>query len=417
MTPTVGRLRWMFQKYRHILDSLVLGRSPEFVRRRSPGSLGNEIPVFTFHLVLPEAFERQCRYLVRNGYRTLSAEEFRRRLAGEDSSRDPAILLTFDDGLKHVWSVAFPLLQKYGLKATCFLIPGCIPEGGPEPRKTLKDVWAERADEEDVVAIREGEPPLATWVEIRRMQESGVVDFHSHTMHHALVPTSERVFDYAGPHYDPYFFGNIHVPLYTRDGEDVTSREPVPGLPIFHAAPRMQADRRFFPHEDLLRECVDHVSREGADRFFVRSDWRRVLSGIVDRFRDRHGNLGRFESTAERNCAVRHELESSRRVIESRLPGARVTHLSYPWFDAKPFAVEAAREVGFETVYFGPRPGRSTNRPGQDPCDVVRVEELFLERLPGEGRSSLREVFGRLLELRSLPGRVFSSAAGAETSS
>ena len=237
MTPTAGRLRWMFQKNRHILDALLLRRAPEFVYRRSAGPLRDEIPVFTFHAVVPEVFEAQCDYLVRNGYQTLSASGFQRRLTGEEPCRDPAVLLTFDDGLKQLWSVAYPLLKKYGLRATCFLIPGCIPQGDEGVRPTLDDVWERKAKEADVVATRRVEPAVATWAEIIRMHESGVVDFHSHTLHHALVPVSDQVVDFVGPHYDPYLYGNIHVPLYTRDGEDVTSRDPVPGLPIFEAKP------------------------------------------------------------------------------------------------------------------------------------------------------------------------------------
>lgn len=327
MTPTAGRLRWMFQKNRHLLDSLLLRRAPEFVYTRSAGPLRDEIPVFTFHAVVPEAFEAQCDFLVRNGYQTLSASEFQSRLTGQQPNTAPAVLLTFDDGLKHVWSVAFPLLKRYGLRATCFLIPGCIPAEDERVRPSLDDVWEGRATEAEVVAIRKEEPAVATWAEIDRMHESGVVDFHSHTMHHALVPVSERVVDFVGPHFDPYFYGNIHVPLYTRNGEDVTSRDPLPGLPIFQAKPRMQAPRRFFPDEDLIAECTKLASRNGTDGFLHRPDWRRQLERVVADFRNRRGSLGRFETAEERDRALREELEASRREIERRLPGTPVTHL------------------------------------------------------------------------------------------
>lgn len=407
MTPTAGRLIWMFQKNRHLLDSLVLRRAPEFVYRRSVGSLSDEIPVFTFHAVVPEVFEAQCEFLVRNGYQTLSAGDFQRRLTGEDSSRSPAVLLTFDDGLKQLWSVAFPLLRKHALRATCFLIPGCVPTSDERVRPTLDDVWEGRAQEADVVAIRRHEPALATWAEIRRMHESGIIDFHSHTMYHSLVPVSDRVVDFVGPHFDPYSYGNIHVPLYTRDGKDVTDRDPLPGLPIFQAKPRMQAERRFFPDEDLIAECTTLASRNGTDEFFHRPDWRRQLERVMDDFRNRRGSLGRLETAAERDSAVRDELQASRREIERRLTGARVTHLCYPWYDGEPFAVEASRKVQFELNYFGVRRGRPTNRPGQDPFGVVRVEELFLERLPGLGRRSVRSLLEQTFRSRSLPRRLF----------
>lgn len=406
MTPTAGRLRWMYQKNRYLLDTLLLRRAPEFAYRRSPGALRGEIPVFTFHVVLPEVFEQQCEFLARNGYRTLSAEAFRRRLTGEEHDGGPSVLLTFDDGLKQVWSVAHPILEKHGLRATCFLIPGCIPETDDRVRPTLADAWEGAATEADAVTTRSDEPPLATWAEIRRMHDTGIIDFHSHTMHHALVPVSDRVVDFVGPRFDPYIYGNIHVPLYTRDGADVVSRDPLPGLPIFEARPRMQADRRFFPHEALIAECTAMATSGGKDGFFEDPGWRARLQRVVADFR-RRGGLGRFESGSERDAAVRDELASSRAEIERRLPGAQVTHLCYPWYDARPFAIDASRQAGFEVNYFGLRRGRRTNRPGEDPFGVVRLEELFLERLPGAGRKDLAGLALRLLEARAIPQRLF----------
>ena len=412
MTPTAGRLRWMVQKNRHLIDSFMLHRAPEFVYAGRPRPLAGEIPVFTFHAVVPDLFEQQCSFLARNGYRTLSAPEFLRCLAGGETPEN-AIVLTFDDGLKQVWSVAHPILAKYGLRAVCFLVPGCIPQNEERIRPTMADVWRGKAAEADVVGIRTGESPLATWGEIRCMRDAGTFDFHSHTMYHALVPVSDRVFDFAGPHYNTHFFGNIHVPLYTRDGQDVYSREAPPGLPIFYALPRMQADRRFIPDEGLLSRCIERVEAEGGAAFLARGDWRGVLRGIIADHGRQYGRLGRYELPEERDRAVRRELEESRREVEARLPGETVDHLCYPWFGGRPFAVQASREAGYRVGYFGQVPGRPTNRPGQDPLTVARVDELYLERLPGAGRMDLRALIRRMFELRSMPGRILPDRAGA----
>ena len=127
--------------------------------------------------------------------------------------------LTFDDGLKHVWTVAFPLLKKYGLKATCFLITGCIAENDHRVRPTLEEYWKGEATLKDVLCMAPTEEALATWNEIKIMHESGVIDFQSHTMYHSLVFTSDKVFDFVHPAYNPYFYGNIFIPIYSVDGE------------------------------------------------------------------------------------------------------------------------------------------------------------------------------------------------------
>ena len=87
--------------------------------------------MFTFHTVLPDIFERQCRYLASNGYKTLSADEFLHTMRRPGPLVKKTVVLTFDDGLKTVWTVAYPILKKYNLKAVCFLIPGCVPGEGP----------------------------------------------------------------------------------------------------------------------------------------------------------------------------------------------------------------------------------------------------------------------------------------------
>ena len=77
---------------------------------------------------------------------------------------------------------------------------------------------------------------------------------------------------------------------------------------------------------------------------------------------------------------------------------------------AEGFAVEMAKQAGFEVTYFGYFNDRATNRPGDDPFRVVRVEDCFLQRLPGNGRKSLAALFRDQWNLRSLPRRLSASA-------
>jgi hypothetical protein len=407
MNPISNRLSWAYQKNKHLIDSLVFRKAPGFVYKAFPPYPVYEIPVFTFHTALPDWFDEQCRHLVENGYRTLSADEFNFRLKNSKSKPEKTILMTFDDGLKQVWSVAYPILKKYGLHATCFLIPGCIPEANNEVRPTLDDVWLGTVQSSDVMGTRKNELPLASWEEIKIMHESGVIDFQSHTMNHAVVPVSDEITDFVHPGYDPHFYGNIHIPLYTQNGQDVISRKPSLGMPIYAAKPRMQAEARYFDDENLRKHCVDEVDKRGGRAFFEESNWRSILRRLVSAYKGSHKLCSRYEKPEERDLAIFEELLMSKKVIEEKLPGKEVTQLCYPWYDAGNFAIEASRKAGYKVNFFGQRKGRYTNIPGQDPFDVVRVEEIFLQRLPGKGRESVTQTLMQMYKLRSLPAQMF----------
>jgi hypothetical protein len=403
MNPISNRFSWAFQKNRHYLDAFIFRRAPEFTYRSSVETLRGEIPVFTFHLALPDWFEEQCQFLFENGYRTLTSAEMLFYLQNGKRPLDRSIMLTFDDGLKHVWTVAYPILRKYNLKATCFLIPGCISTEDSRVRPNLEDFWSGNATMAEIMRLEENGNNLATWPEIELMHNSGVIDFQSHTMYHSLVFTSPKVFDFVNPQYNVHFYGNIHVPLYQVAGCDNVKREPLPGMPVYTCEPRMLASKRYFDDERLREHCIQTISAEGPETFFDKRNWRAVLRQKVREFRRQHQLDERFEEPTERDLTIYRELRESKETIEAHLSGKKVTHLCFPWYDAASFAVAAAVKAGFEVCYFGTLSGdRHTNRPGDSPLSVTRVEDIFLERLPGKGRKTVLELFKKVWQLRNL---------------
>lgn len=95
----------------------------------------NGIPVLLYHHVnddggdmpelttSPAEFDRQMGALKDAGFETITADELLAYMRGEAVTL-PAkpIVLTFDDGYEDNYTYAFPILKKYGYKATIFMV-------------------------------------------------------------------------------------------------------------------------------------------------------------------------------------------------------------------------------------------------------------------------------------------------------
>lgn len=131
------------------------------------------VPVLMYHKVAPEEtyyhnsaeFEEQLKWLQENNFTSLSLDTYADYINGrtpeEDLPHNP-ILITFDDGDKSVYEHAFPILQKYGMKFTIFLIGDSVGNSG-----------------------------YIDWGQVREMVQSGLCSLGSHTADmHNFVLTS-----------------------------------------------------------------------------------------------------------------------------------------------------------------------------------------------------------------------------------
>lgn len=94
---------------------------------------GKKIPILMYHDVSeetwglenlftkPEEFEKHLKYLKDNGFQTITFEDL-----DNISDFDKPILLTFDDGYVGNYLYAYPLLKKYNMKATVFIISDAV---------------------------------------------------------------------------------------------------------------------------------------------------------------------------------------------------------------------------------------------------------------------------------------------------
>lgn len=125
-------------------------------------SLAGRVPVLVYHCVgdnpaapagdalyvSERTFARQMAFLKRMGFQPVFAGDIAKPLPLRP------IVITFDDGYDNNFSKAFPILQRYGMKATIFTV------GADNDR---------------------GQAGRLTWEEMRAMEASGLVEIQSHT--------------------------------------------------------------------------------------------------------------------------------------------------------------------------------------------------------------------------------------------
>ena len=125
-------------------------------------SLPGRVPVLVYHCVgdnsaspagdalyvSERTFARQMAFLQRMGFQSVFAGDLDKPLPLRP------IVITFDDGYANNFSKAFPILERYGMKATIFTV-GADNDRGRDGR--------------------------LTWEEMRTMEASGLVEIQSHT--------------------------------------------------------------------------------------------------------------------------------------------------------------------------------------------------------------------------------------------
>lgn len=100
----------------------------------------HSIPVLCYHNVsrtdghTPERFEEHLSAIQAAGYRTISARELLACLRGETPVPAKACVLTFDDCHLSNWTLAAPLLAKYGMTGVFFCVTDFIGSGDKRPQ-------------------------------------------------------------------------------------------------------------------------------------------------------------------------------------------------------------------------------------------------------------------------------------------
>jgi peptidoglycan/xylan/chitin deacetylase (PgdA/CDA1 family) len=107
-----------------------------------------------------EIFERQMKFLAENRFNVIGPDKAIDYMTGKERMPAKTVLLTFDDGEYDFYENAYPVLKRYGLHATIFVITDYVGRHGS-----------------------------LGWRELREMSDSGLIIVASHTKSHPWLPS------------------------------------------------------------------------------------------------------------------------------------------------------------------------------------------------------------------------------------
>jgi peptidoglycan/xylan/chitin deacetylase (PgdA/CDA1 family) len=186
--------------------------------------------------VLPvDAFERQLAWFRRLRFNVVRLEDAVRRLLAKEPLPRRAVALTFDDGTQDLATLAHPLLQRYELPATAFVVTGAMggtvtwtDQPGLSGRRVL--TWEEASALEPLVSLEphtRTHPSLPTLDDERLRDEIG----GSRTVLEACTGHSHELFAYPYGHFDERVAGAVQAAGYAASvtmipGSNTASLEP-----------------------------------------------------------------------------------------------------------------------------------------------------------------------------------------------
>lgn len=139
-----------------------------------------------FVTVHTATFEAMMERLHREGYTTLSSEQFRRFKLGLQKVPPKTVLLTFDDAWLDVYLEAFPILQRYGFQFTVFAVSDWTEASSRNPRRADPPGFPLHSEAKKFIGTSHVGEVICSWEDLEAMLKSGLCSIENHTASHRM---------------------------------------------------------------------------------------------------------------------------------------------------------------------------------------------------------------------------------------
>ena len=296
------------------------------------------VPVIMFHSVVPSrikiwryshisntlhVFESYLKYLIANDYNFVFIKDVYYHKKGIKKLRRKSICFTFDDGYLDNWIYVYPLLKKYGAKATIF-VSGEFIDSSTELRFNLNDYWDSKCEFKDLKKTG-----FLNWNEMRELEKSGVMDIESHLMTHSHYPVTNNIVDFYYPG-NPYYWVTWNIekdakPYYIKEIESNKYNKYL-GYPIYENKPSICA-RKISENNNIKIELNKFVLKQGGSKFFKNRNWREILYSLVSKLNIDSEII--TESEDDYNERLDYEIGNSKKILEENL-NKQISILCWP---------------------------------------------------------------------------------------
>ncbi len=325
------------------------------------------VPVLYFHSVAPSPdpgwsksyltvttrlFENLLKYLSRRGFSFVTLAG---AVAGEGDPGRRKVCLTFDDGYLDNFVFAFPILKRYGARATVFVSPEYV-DASSVVRPNLEDLWNGRCTRSDLP--RSG---FLSWREMEVMEASGLVRVESHGLTHSKVYRDTAIRDFHHPGADCLNpIGNrfpLRKPYYMKDPG--FERLLPFGTPFFREASAL-VTREVRINPDFSDECVARLATTDWTNYSFR-ECMATAAPLLARYGSEGSLVAGVETPGQYRARVLYELSGSRDLIQRHL-NKEVEAICWPNGDYNQYCVDAAFKSGYRFVHAVPGKGPVTGQ-------------------------------------------------------
>ncbi len=310
------------------------------------------IPVLYYHHVepadpiTPEVFEAQMKYLLSKGYNSISLSLLYEFISGRGTVPRKSFVLTFDDGFYCNYHYLLPILKKYNLKATVFVVSGVRRQiSSPGYREDARG-YPSRMGTNNNASGR-----FAAWNELKLMTESGLVQVEDHSLFHDSIYISDRIEGFnTGVELDwPVWGDKRSGTVRYKTGSYLTHRNFTGDYKLNDYLTNIVKSSNLDPSDpktmDMLKKAYRNYRTRNPVKFIYESE---------DGYRNR----------------CREDIEKSKRLITEHT-GANPAFFCFPWGQYNKTLLQILKKLGYNGAI---TTDKGANVKGGDPYRIKRFK-------------------------------------------